>query len=312
MDRSNSPPRLVGYARVSTDDQATAVQLPELQAAGCTAIFEEQASGGDRDRPVLARALASLRPGDTLVVVRLDRLARSLRHLLEVLESLSARRIYFRSLGDPVDTSSASGMFVVQILGAVAEFERRLIGERTKSGLRRASAQGRRGGNPRLRGQDSMALREVAAANDERYLAKVLAAADTWLPVVRRLRPEFSWSRVVRVLNEPLGPADRWTVARLRRAVARLVQDGLAEAVLLGRAKRHKAMDLALVGQVAEYRKYAPHLTLADIAGRLEATPHRPPGGGAAWQVSTVRALLLEAARVGLLPVALARSQRKG
>ena len=91
---------LVGYARVSTEDQATARQLDELRAAGCREVAEEHASGGDRDRPVLARTLARLRPGDTLVVVSLDRLARSLSHLLEVVEGLQARGVHFRSLRD--------------------------------------------------------------------------------------------------------------------------------------------------------------------------------------------------------------------
>ena len=97
---------LVGYARVSTEDQATARQLDELHAAGCREVAEEHASGGDRDRPVLARTLARLKPGDTLVVVALDRLARSLSHLLEVVEGLQARGVHFRSLRDPIDTAA--------------------------------------------------------------------------------------------------------------------------------------------------------------------------------------------------------------
>ena len=104
---------LVGYARVSTEDQATARQLDELRAAGCREVAEEHASGGDRDRPVLARTLARLRPGDTLVVVSLDRLARSLSHLLGVVESLQARDVHFRSLRDPVDTASPQGLFTL-------------------------------------------------------------------------------------------------------------------------------------------------------------------------------------------------------
>src|SRR3954452_18368264 len=99
------PMALVGYARVSTEDQATARQLDELRAAGCREVAEEHASGGDRARPVLARTLGRLRDSDTLAVVSLDRLARSLSHLLGVVESLQARGIDFRSLRDPVDTA---------------------------------------------------------------------------------------------------------------------------------------------------------------------------------------------------------------
>ena len=155
---------LIGYARVSTDDQVTARQLDELRAAGCTEILEEHASGGDRSRPVLAQTLAKLRPGDTLVVVSLDRLARSLSHLLEVIEGLQGRGIFFRSLKDPVDTASPQGLFTLQVLGAAAQLERALIRERTKSGLRAAIARGKRVGNPGLRAGDPAALGKLAAA----------------------------------------------------------------------------------------------------------------------------------------------------
>ena len=98
--------RLVGYARVSTDEQGTDPQLDELRAAGCDAVHEERASGADRTRPVLARLLRAIRPGETLVVVRLDRLARSVAHLLAVIEQLEARGAHFHSLRDPIDTTT--------------------------------------------------------------------------------------------------------------------------------------------------------------------------------------------------------------
>lgn len=105
---SLSPPRqrLIGYARVSTEDQATDPQMLELKAAGCAAIHQEQGSGASRSRPVLAHLLNELRPGDVLTVVRLDRLARSVSHLLEVIETLGKRGAHFRSLRDPIDTST--------------------------------------------------------------------------------------------------------------------------------------------------------------------------------------------------------------
>jgi DNA invertase Pin-like site-specific DNA recombinase len=114
---------LIGYARVSTEDQITDRQLDELRAAGCAEVFKEHASGGNRDRPVLAQALARVRAGDTLVVVSLDRLARSLSHLLVVIEGLQTRGAFFRSLRDPVDTASPQGLFTLQVLGAAAELE---------------------------------------------------------------------------------------------------------------------------------------------------------------------------------------------
>ena len=124
---------LIGYARASTEDQTLAAQLDALRAAGCGEVFEEFASGDSRSRPQLAAALARVGRGDTLMVARIDRLARSLSHLLSVVEALRAQGAHFRSLADPIDTSGPSGVLVLQMLGAVAEFERSLIRERTKA-----------------------------------------------------------------------------------------------------------------------------------------------------------------------------------
>ena len=134
----------MGYARVSTDEQGTDPQLDELRAAGCSAVYEERASGADRTRPVLARLLRAIRPGETLVVVRLDRLARSVAHLLAVIEQLEARGAHFRSLRDPIDTTTPQGMFSLQVLGAVAQLERALIAECIRAGLATAKARGPR------------------------------------------------------------------------------------------------------------------------------------------------------------------------
>jgi DNA invertase Pin-like site-specific DNA recombinase len=119
-----SKTRLVGCARVSTEEQHTDPQADELRAAGCALVHAEHASGADRDRPVLAQVLRDIRPGETLVVVRLDRLARSVAHLLSVIEQLEAKGAHFRSLRDPIDTTTPQGMFSLQVLGAVAQLER--------------------------------------------------------------------------------------------------------------------------------------------------------------------------------------------
>ena len=153
--------RLVGYARVSTEEQGTDPQTDELRAAGCTTVHEEHASGADRSRPVLARLLRDIALGETLVVVRLDRLARSVSHLLAVIEQLAAKGAYFRSLRDPIDTTTPQGMFSLQVLGAVAQLERALIAERTKAGLLAARKRGRVGGNPGLRAGDPAAIRKI-------------------------------------------------------------------------------------------------------------------------------------------------------
>lgn len=303
----NSPAtgRLIGYARVSTDEQGTDPQLDELRAAGCALILEEHASGADRSRPVLLRLLKDIRAGDTLVVVRLDRLARSVSHLLAVIEQLETTGAHFRSLRDPIDTSTPQGMFSLQVLGAVAQLERALIAERTKAGLRAARSRGRIGGNPGLRARDPDAIRRVRKSRDAAYLDEVLARMDTWLPIVRRLRPEQPWGDVVRVLNrgQTAVPdhvqAKPWTVERLRRTVRRLANEGLVETSLLGRA-RSQSSDDRLVRLVAGIRAAAPDRTLQQIAAQLEAMYERTPRGGTRWHPSSVRHLLTRAGPLGL------------
>jgi DNA invertase Pin-like site-specific DNA recombinase len=123
---------LIGYARVSTEDQATDAQADALTAAGCAVIFREHMSGAKATRPELLKALAKVQRGDVLVVARLDRLARSLSHLLSVIAELEAKGAHFRSLADPIDTTTPQGRFALQVLGAVAERERALIRERNQ------------------------------------------------------------------------------------------------------------------------------------------------------------------------------------
>lgn len=140
---------LIGYARVSTVEQHVALQLDALQGAGVEQVFvDEGVSGSLSSRPELDRCLAMLRSGDTLVVWRLDRLARSLKNLLELVESLSNRGIHLRSLTESIDTSSASGRLILSVFGALAEFERGLIIERTQAGLAAARLRGARIGRP--------------------------------------------------------------------------------------------------------------------------------------------------------------------
>ncbi len=139
---------LVGYARVSTVDQNPDLQLDALKAAGCEKVFVEKASGAQRDRPELAAALAYVRPGDGIVVWKLDRLARSMKQLVETVEGLEGRGIGFRSLTEAIDTTTPGGKLVFHIFGALAEFERSIIRERTRAGLDAAAARGRKGGRP--------------------------------------------------------------------------------------------------------------------------------------------------------------------
>src|SRR5690348_10636248 len=197
---------------------------------------------------MLAALLRRIRRGETLVVVKLDRLARSLEHLLEVVRTLEARGAYLRVLGDPIDTATPQGRFMLQMLGAVAEFERALIRERVASGLARAAREGRRGGNPGVVARDPEALRRLHHAREDAYLARVTAHASEWLPLVVRLRTEGrTWDDVVHAVNaRAAGPGGRsegqsmtWTKAQLVRAVHALVRDGLApEAVIAARGHR--------------------------------------------------------------------------
>jgi DNA invertase Pin-like site-specific DNA recombinase len=142
---------LIGYARVSTFDQTLALQRDALQEAGCERIFTDTASGSRSDRPGLAEALDHLRSGDTLVVWRLDRLGRSLRHLIDTVSALQERErgVGFKSLQEQIDTTTSGGKLVFHVFGALAEFERDLIRERTQAGLTAARARGRRGGRPK-------------------------------------------------------------------------------------------------------------------------------------------------------------------
>jgi len=137
---------LIGYARVSTAEQDTALQTDALHKAGCERVFEDTASGAKADRPGLADALAYLRDGDVLVVWRLDRLGRSLPYLIETVGKLEARGVGFRSLTENIDTTTPGGRLIFHVFGALGQFERDLIRERTKAGLTAAAARGRKGG----------------------------------------------------------------------------------------------------------------------------------------------------------------------
>jgi DNA invertase Pin-like site-specific DNA recombinase len=166
---------LIGYARVSTLDQKPALQIDALMSAGCERIFTEKASGAQRDRPELKAALSYLRAGDTLVVWKLDRLARSMRQLIETVEDLQSRRIELRSLTESIDTATAGGRLVFHIFGALAEFERAVIRERTRAGLQAARQRGRKGGRPRSFGPKELAAAKAMLADPEIRVEDVAA-----------------------------------------------------------------------------------------------------------------------------------------
>lgn len=155
----------IGYARVSTDDQKLDLQLDALRQAKCDKIFKDVASGAQSDRVGLDGATRYLRPGDTLVVWKLDRLGRSLKHLIDVVNGLNLKGVFFRSLQENIDTSSSGGKLTFHLFGALAEFERDIIRERTKAGLEAARARGRVGGRPKLLDDKKIILAKQLMSN---------------------------------------------------------------------------------------------------------------------------------------------------
>jgi DNA invertase Pin-like site-specific DNA recombinase len=158
---------LIGYARVSTDDQNLDLQRDALKKAGCEEIYTDTVSGTKARRPGLEQALSHLRAGDTLVVWRLDRLGRSLRHLIDTITTLQERGIGFKSLTEAIDTTTSGGRLVFNIFASLAEFEREIIRERTNAGLQAARSRGKLGGRPKaLSDKQVQMLRNLAADPD--------------------------------------------------------------------------------------------------------------------------------------------------
>ena len=292
--------RLIGYARVSTDEQATEAQAMELTSAGCDTIVQEHGSGASRARPALAKLVREIGEGETLVVVRLDRLARSVSHLLEVIEDLTAKGAHFRSLRDPIDTTTPQGMFSLQVLGAVAQLERALISERTKAGIKAAKAKGRLPGNPGIRERRPDALAKMTVAQKAAYGARLQSSANQWLPIVRRMRPDHTWDDISRVLRQR---GFDWTPERLRRAIRWMVSEGMADKSLLRKSLPRPTED-RLMTLVAGIHSSNPELTLREIANQLERLHERTPRGGTRWAPSSVKNLLDRAKRSGLLEAA--------
>ena len=169
----HGPGYKIGYARVSTLDQNLALQQDALKEAGCEKIFIEQMSGAVSDRPALREALDYARSGDTLVVWKLDRLARSMKQLIETIEKLRLRNIGFRSLTEAIDTTTAQGVLVFHMFSALAEFARALIRERTRAGLVAAKRAGRTGGRPPKLTEDDLDIARTLLANPDITVADV-------------------------------------------------------------------------------------------------------------------------------------------
>lgn len=183
---------LVGYARVSTVDQDPTLQEDALTAAGCERIYFDRASGGSASRPQLAEALQFARAGDVLAVWKLDRLARSVAQLVQIVGMLRDRNIGFRSLTESLDTTTPSGMMLFHMMGAVGEFEKSLVSERTRAALAAARQRGRTGGRPRaMKEQDIVAAKamlrsdDMTAAQVAKQLGVSVATLYRWIPAAR-------------------------------------------------------------------------------------------------------------------------------
>ena len=163
----------IGYCRVSTDDQLLNLQKDALIKIGCDKIFEDVMSGAKDIRPGLTDALEYLREGDTIVVWRLDRLGRSLKHLINTVESLEQRKIGFKSLQESIDTSTSSGRLVFHLFCALAEFERNLIRDRTQAGLQAARARGKSGGRPKALSAKQIEIGKTLAADRNRPVKEI-------------------------------------------------------------------------------------------------------------------------------------------
>jgi DNA invertase Pin-like site-specific DNA recombinase len=164
---------LIGYARVSTDDQNLDLQRDALEKAGCEQIFTDRVSGTKASRPGLEDALSHLRSGDTLVVWRLDRLGRSLTHLIATVTALQERGVGFKSLTESIDTTTNGGRLVFNIFASLAEFEREIIRERTRAGLQAARARGRNGGRPKKLTKKQIEMLQHLAADRKRTVKEI-------------------------------------------------------------------------------------------------------------------------------------------
>lgn len=292
---------LIGYARVSTDEQDTAAQLDALRGQGCGLIFEDKASGASKERPNLAKALEWVGKGDTLLVVRIDRLARSLSHLLDIVETLRAKGAYFRSINDPIDTSSAQGMLMTQMLGAFAEFERALIRERTRAGIKAAVARGAKPGNPKMRARDAAAIAEIRISHNERHLNELIDGRQRWLPTVERLRPHLPWALVLRQIRAITPPVRSFSERTLAKACRNLVRAGYADPTILGAASR-LPLDTRVARLVADRLNTHPDSTLREIATWLSRDLREPtPRGGLNWAPESVRRVIRQARDLHLI-----------
>jgi DNA invertase Pin-like site-specific DNA recombinase len=287
------PDRNIGYGRVSTDDQHLSVQRHALEAVPCDLLFLEHGSGADRTRPELARALKALRTGDVLIVQRLDRLGRSLLHLLQIIEDLEGRGVAFRSLAEGIDMRTAEGRLMMQQLGAFAEFERKRIIARVESGISAAKRRGVVFGNPGLLAGDKATIKKLAAGRRNAHCRKLVEQMENFMPTVRRLRPHTPWPEVARLLTAETG--EEWSEQRLVRSVRRLAAEGMGfvdPALLKAAPRPRRRRSDELAAMIRGMRLLQPEISLRAIADQLKTMGVKTPRGSTTWSPSSVAKML--------------------
>ena len=289
--------RNIGYGRVSTDDQNLSVQRQALEAVPCSLLFLEHGSGADRERPELARALKTLRAGDVLIVQRLDRLGRSLLHLLQIIEDLEGRGVAFRSLAEGIDMRTAEGRLLMHQLGAFAEFERKRIIARVQSGIAAAKRRGVVFGNPGLVAGNKAVIAKLAAGRRNAHVRDLVDRMENFMPTVRRLRPHTPWAEVAKQLTAETGQG--WSEQRLLRSVHRLAAEGrgFVDPALLKSAPRHRPRRSdELAAMIRGMRLMQPGISLRAIADQLQKMGVKSPRGHTNWSRSSVAKMLAKTA----------------
>ena len=208
---------LIGYARVSTADQSTQLQEDALKAAGCERIFKDTTSGARTARPGLDAMLADARKGDVIVVWRLDRLGRSLPHLVETVGSLERTGKGFRSLTEQIDTTTPAGRLVFHLFASLAQFERELIRERVRAGLTSARARGRKGGRPRALDEKTAKHAKQLMADRDRNVADICRTLGVSRATLYRIAGEDQASGVTVAPGSPAPPVQEFTGSKKRK-----------------------------------------------------------------------------------------------
>ncbi len=291
---------MYGYARASTSEQNLDSQVDALLEAGCSHVISEVGSGASRNRPELSQLLQALRPGDVLVAWKLDRVARSLQHLLEVISTIQKTGAHFRCLTAPIDTNSPTGTLILQILGAIAEFERGLIRERTLAGLQSAANRGRTGGNPKLKSGDKNHVKLLVDLRRKTFQEKVRRNAKLWLPIIRKSRPQKSWNRCLTQVNAKCPRNSQFTLPKLLRHVKVGIELGWLEGSVLEQAPPLISAPLLLeespaIKVIVVALRARANSTLRELAAELKAARIRSPQGLNEWPLSSVSNLVKRA-----------------